>query len=273
MKKTLLLILTSAEAIKKLKTLVLALLTTAAVMNKTEAADTKVNPFERGWCTWAAAELFNASAPQPGVNWGGHAGTWLDHAKEKGWQTTTSAYEAELGAIVVWTGGEFGHVAVVTKVWSGGFRVTEMNIGATDPKYGFPRTINFGNWTTKDFTVSKGLNRNGQSGKITLWFAGFILPNRPPAIGTMFTQTVKSQLQLDVALMDEDGGNLRVLAAIVDGGKVVLGTSVSVDLPANRTFRYLFPTKNLRKGKNYTVTVWVWDFKDQRSTKSVAIRW
>lgn len=99
-------------------------LSTVLLALATCSATAKTNPFEMGWCTWAAAELFNAAAPDPGVNWTGDAGTWLAKAKAAGWETTTSRNGAEVGAIVVWI-GNLGHVAVVPKTWRGGFQVTE----------------------------------------------------------------------------------------------------------------------------------------------------
>lgn len=119
--------------------------------------------------------------PEPGLNWRGNAGTWLENAKAQGWQTTVAPTGAEVGAIMVWT-GNLGHVGVVTRGWNGGFEITEMNMGALDPVRGYPYTVNFGKWTTRQFTVSNGLDRYGANGEVTLIFSGFILPRKAVAV-------------------------------------------------------------------------------------------
>jgi surface antigen len=173
------------------------------------------------------------------------------------------------GGLVAWTGpnGERdpGHAGGVESVKSdGSVRISEQNW----PKGSGP--------SYKDLSASKLQNRDSTSAsgvKKYYKLRGFVNPNRPTAIGTLFTQPLGKQLQLDMALMDEDRRSLRVLAAIVDGKTTVAGTSLSGTVPSNRTTRCLFPTGNLRRGKTYTVTVWVWDFKDLRSTKSKTFVW
>lgn len=68
----------------------------------------EVNTYPAGQCTWGAKEL----APWAHNYWG-NANQWLNSARNAGFKTGTAP---RLGAIAVWTGGAYGHVAVVTEV-------------------------------------------------------------------------------------------------------------------------------------------------------------
>ncbi len=92
--------------------------------------------FPTDQCTWYAASEFDKIAPWPGCNWGGNAGTWVTNASAVGWRTF--AYPAYYphaagylglppGTIVVWTGGSYGHVAVVRYVFQNGIYIQEKN--------------------------------------------------------------------------------------------------------------------------------------------------
>ena len=63
-----------------------------------------------GQCTWGVKEL----APWAS-NWWGNANTWAIYASAQGYKTGSVPV---VGAIAVWDGGEYGHVAYVTDVQS-----------------------------------------------------------------------------------------------------------------------------------------------------------
>lgn len=117
-----------------------------ATGNQASEAETKMqNPgvghysssrFPTDQCTWYAASEFDKVAPWPGCNWGGNAGTWVANASAAGWRTL--AYPAyyphaagymgiPAGSIIVWTGGSYGHVAVVRYVFQNGIYIQEKN--------------------------------------------------------------------------------------------------------------------------------------------------
>jgi len=156
------------------------------------SAFAKENRYEWGWCTWFACDKFNQYAPEPGVTWWTNAGTWLDQAAAKGWETTTSSASPIIGSVMVWTStsGGAGHVAVVTQTWNGGFRVSEMNVGARDTRQTDPeKTLNFGIQTTRDFLTNGDLNRYAPStGQRNLDFKGFILPRMKQQPGMTLEQ-------------------------------------------------------------------------------------
>lgn len=92
--------------------------------------------FPTGQCTWYAASEFDKVAPWPGCNWGGNAGTWIGNAYNAGWRTLpypqyyphAAGYMGiPPGSIVVWTGGAYGHVAVVRSVFQNGIYIQEKN--------------------------------------------------------------------------------------------------------------------------------------------------
>lgn len=146
----------------------------------------KENIFKKskGYCTWYAAERFNAFSPVPGVNWRGHAGDWLENADSRGWLTTEDPYDAEIGSLIVWLdrndktnqSGK-GHVAVVDSIDWGKkeIYISEMNWGplmpGTDPKEA--KTTKFDSVTTKTLSLGN-LNRKGRVS--TYHFQGYILP-------------------------------------------------------------------------------------------------
>lgn len=68
------------------------------------------NSYPVGQCTWGVKEM----APWAS-NWWGNANTWAIYASAQGFRTGTVPV---VGAIAVWDGGEYGHVAVVTAVES-----------------------------------------------------------------------------------------------------------------------------------------------------------
>ncbi len=78
------------------------------------------NSYPVGQCTWGVKEL----APWAS-NWWGNANTWAIYASAQGYKTGSVPV---VGAIAVWDGGEYGHVAYVTDVQSeNSIRVLEAN--------------------------------------------------------------------------------------------------------------------------------------------------
>ena len=88
---------------------------TANVVSDTEEVVEKTptnygNSYPVGQCTWGVKEL----APWAS-NWWGNANTWAIYASAQGYKTGSVPV---VGAIAVWDGGEYGHVAYVTDVQS-----------------------------------------------------------------------------------------------------------------------------------------------------------
>lgn len=79
-----------------------------------------VNTYPVGQCTWGVKSL----APWVGNNWG-NGGQWAASAVAAGFSVGTTPV---VGAVAVWTGGGYGHVAYVTAVESSTrIRVMESN--------------------------------------------------------------------------------------------------------------------------------------------------
>ena len=80
------------------------------------------NTYPVGQCTWGAKVL----APWAHNYWG-DAGGWIYSAQAAGFRTGSTPM---VGAIAVWSGGYYGHVAVVTDVQSAtSIKVMESNYG------------------------------------------------------------------------------------------------------------------------------------------------
>ena len=78
------------------------------------------NSYPVGQCTWGVKEL----APWAS-NWWGNANTWAINASNQGYVVGSVP---AVGAIAVWDGGEYGHVAYVMDVQSDGtIQVLEAN--------------------------------------------------------------------------------------------------------------------------------------------------
>ena len=104
------------------------------------------NSYPIGQCTWGVKEL----APWAS-NWWGNANTWAIYASAQGFRTGTVPV---VGAIAVWDGGEYGHVAYVTDVQS------ENSIQVLEANYDGSGTQPIGNyrgWFNP--TASKGTVR------------------------------------------------------------------------------------------------------------------
>lgn len=78
------------------------------------------NTYPVGQCTWGAKTL----APWAGNYWG-NAGDWAASAVAAGFSVGTTP---QVGALIVWTDGSYGHVAYVTDVAADGqIQVLESN--------------------------------------------------------------------------------------------------------------------------------------------------
>lgn len=77
------------------------------------------NTYPVGQCTWGAKQ----AATWVGNNWG-NANQWLYSAQAAGFRTGSTP---QVGAVVVWTSGAYGHVAVVTDVNGSQIQVVESN--------------------------------------------------------------------------------------------------------------------------------------------------
>ena len=115
-------------------------------------------------CTYYASLEFDkygydgVKAASPGIDWGGNAGNWLTNAKAKGWATSTSSYSPQKGAIIVWKGGTWGHVAVVISYNTTHIRIAEMN------------------WPLNNTKVEVGYFRMSNVNRGSYTFAGYIYP-------------------------------------------------------------------------------------------------
>jgi surface antigen len=134
--------------------------------------------FPRGYCTYWAAKRFDETSPSPHCNWEGNANEWIPNAAKQpsngyGWVISTNVHDAEPGAIVVFGGTRYGHVAFVESVSPTGITVSEMNWGKEVD--GFPDHItdNFDVPTTTFLPFSTGLKRDDGASK----FEGYILPH------------------------------------------------------------------------------------------------
>lgn len=136
-----------------------------------------------GQCTTHAARRFDTVAPEPGVNWNGHARSWARNAYARGWVVSNGLSAARPGTVVVWGDGldwdgpgwGNGHVAYVESVWPEGFTVSEMNWGYLCPGASRFRTSMWGivGYTALTWEEAR------QRGQYRL--AGFILPERAEA--------------------------------------------------------------------------------------------
>lgn len=137
--------------------------------------------FPAGYCTYFAATEFERIVGSK-VNWDGHAHAWFENATTRGWKTGTNPWEVEAGALLVWSGGRFGHVAVVQEVAGDRVVIREMNAGnvLVDARLGI----------TDEFNVvqRRYLYRSNQFRRSGMQFVGAIHPIRTPT-PTMFVSS------------------------------------------------------------------------------------
>jgi surface antigen len=151
-------------------------ITTTAILAAATLAEGKSIPFERGWCTYQAAVIFNRFAPEPGIDWRGNAVNWYHNAAANGWATTTTPSAIIPGSVIVWSSTiqNAGHVAGVIRTRPGFVTTSEMNFGARDPRSTDPlKTVAFNFVTSRELSI--GGTRPTLEGA-TLRFVGAILP-------------------------------------------------------------------------------------------------
>lgn len=178
---------------------IIGLLAISILTGLTTPALAKSNNFPQGFCTWYAAQRFNAIAPEPGINWGGNANTWYANATAKKWNGSTNPMAPKNSAIVVWGGG-LGHVAIVVSRFSGGINITEMNYGNPLPGFNdsqspnYAKTANFGKTTSARLTWTTVANRNNMP------FIGYIYPEqvKPPLPPSGFKAIAISKNQINL---------------------------------------------------------------------------
>ena len=113
---------------------------------------------------------------------------------------------------------------------------------------------------------------NGTTATYSL--AGYVCPNRPSGIGTLYTAKINGNLRLDVAVLDEDRRNVNVLVAIVDDrNNVVSNTTGGGSITPNRAVKVTWNSPRLTRGKTYTVRFWTTDWRGLKSSKSTTFIW
>lgn len=133
-----------------------------------------------GQCTTHAARRFDTVAPDPGVNWNGHARSWARNAYAAGWTVREDLRDARPGMVIVWGDGlgwngpgwGNGHVAYVESVWPEGLTVSEMNWGYLCPGASRFRTSMWGIVGYTSLTWEEAQQRGQYR------FAGLIHPER-----------------------------------------------------------------------------------------------
>lgn len=170
--------------------------------------------FQTGYCTYYAAKEFDKLAGEPkgaGWRWRGNAGHWLTNAAKAGYETTTDPRKGKRGAIAVWSGGGFGHVAVVTGTSPTSLSISEMNWGKiVDKQSG--KTDKFGIVTTATVQFSN-MNRGNM---VKYSFQGLILPPTPPTVDvvTRARQLIVAKRYKEVApLLASDLANPNSISA------------------------------------------------------------
>lgn len=192
-----------------------------------------------------------------------NAGLMADYVTE-----TSTTYRDSVpvrGAVISWKkSGEPGHTATAERILAdGSVDIAEQNW----PTGSGPNS--------KNLTAAKLQSRPSTVNGVTSYYslAGFINPNRPSGIGTLYTAKINSNLQLDVAVLDEDKRGVAVLVALFDGNSVVSNTTGSGTITPNRTVRVTWNSPRLTRGKTYTVRFWTTDWRGLKSNKATTFVW
>ena len=123
-------------------------------------ATAMANPYNKNQtanCTWYAWEQVYERLQVQLPAWG-NAGTWLSRAQRSGWSTGS---EPRVNSLVVWEGGEYGHVGYVIDVQGDQIQVIEGGIAS------YPGSIqDIGKW----FSAPVGSARNQKT------LIGYIYP-------------------------------------------------------------------------------------------------
>lgn len=131
-------------------TVVLLLLGTAHAEKKNS------HKFTSGQCTWYVANQNDFYIAY--INFSGNAGTWLSKADANHYKIKPNTWRPKKYSIVVASGGEYGHVALVNKIEKGKnrFRVTDMNYCTPEcPGKVKEHYYNFGDSRIKGFILTK----------------------------------------------------------------------------------------------------------------------
>ena len=169
-----------------------------AVTGLITSASFATNIFDPGWCTYGAAAKFDTVATSPGLDWNGDAGRWVENAAAKSWVTWTSPKMVEPNCIIVWksVNGAAGHVGFVTRVFPGGFEITEMNAGAPVSGRTDGWTDKAGIYTSHSFTFAAGLDRYNKQNVRTLQFSGYVMPRKVTSLRS--SASLDAQATIDV---------------------------------------------------------------------------
>ena len=192
-----------------------------------------------------------------------NAGLMYDYVVE----TSTSYRDTTpvRGALISWKkSGEPGHTGTAERIYSDG----SADIGEQ-------------NWPTgsgpssKKLTASQLQSRSSTVNGKTSYYtqAGYVCPNRPTSLGTLYTAKIDSNLQLDVAVLDEDNRNVNVLVALLDGSTVVSNTTASGSIAPNRAVQVVWKSPKLTRGKKYSVWFQATDWRGLKASKSATFTW
>lgn len=192
-----------------------------------------------------------------------NAGLMFDYAVE-----TSTTYRDSVpvrGGVISWKkSGQPGHTGTAERLYAdGSVDIAEQNW----PTGSGPNA--------KNLTAAKLQSRPSTVNGVTTYYslAGFINPNRPSGIGTLFTTRINSALQLDVAVLDEDKRSVGVLVALFDGNTVVQNTTGSGSITPNRSVRVTWNSPQLTRGRTYTVRFWTTDWRGLKSNKAATFVW
>jgi surface antigen len=227
------------------------------------------NPFyaDLPQCTayaWGRFKVVNGDSLQFTAKSGRHGGRFYELAVE-----TPTIYRDSVpvrGALPSWTkANDYGHVGFVERVNSdGSCYISEQNWPSG--KGPNAKTLSAAEMVKRTSNLSNGT-------KAYYNLAGYVCPNRPSSIGTLYTVKIGSNLQLDVAVLDEDRRNVNVLVALFDGNNVVSKTTGSGSITPNRTVQVTWNSPRLTRGKTYTVGFWTTDWRGLRSSKYKTFVW
>lgn len=228
------------------------------------------NPFyaDLTQCTsyaWGRFKVLNSDSLQFTATSGRHGGRFYELAVE-----TPTIYRDSVpvrGSLPSWTKpNDYGHVGVVERVNSdGSCYISEQNWPSGQGPNA--KTLSAADMVKRTSRLSNGTTA-------TYSLAGYVCPNRPSGIGTLYTAKINGNLRLDVAVLDEDRRNVNVLVAIVDDrNNVVSNTTGGGSITPNRAVKVTWNSPRLTRGKTYTVRFWTTDWRGLKSSKSTTFIW
>jgi surface antigen len=214
---------------------------------------------------WGRFKVLNGDSLQFTATSGRHGGRFYELVVE-----TPTVYRDSVpvrGSLASWTKpNDYGHVGVPERVNSDGSSyISEQN---------WPSGQGPNAKTLSAAEMVKRTSRLSNGTTATYNLAGYVCPNRPTSIGTLYTTRINSNLQLDVAVLDEDRRQVNVLVAIVDDrNNVVINTTGSGRITPNRAVQVNWNSLRLTRGKTYTVRMWTTDWRGLRSSKAKTFTW